>query len=249
MSLFFDYFKKNLKWYFIQKAGPIAAVVHGGARALDTARERILWMRLQAYPDTCDDQFVAVHGEARGIFQRQNESIEKYRIRVIKAYAWQLLGGKNAGLPQILEHYGYGKTFVHNMRDEDPERWAEFKVKLPLSGDQVMAENDFVAMDEIVNDQKPARSKLAAITIEKSKNGSINSGGVIRESKKLTLCTYSSHSVETSPRTIGGAVRQSSKKIILAHAFELNIKNSSPTYTATAIRTVNKLKIGANQYV
>ena len=190
MSLFFDYFKKTLNWLLIQKPGAIAAIVHGGAMALDTVRDKILWVRLQASPETCEDEYVAAHGAARGVFQRQGESLEKYRARVVRAYVWHLLGGKKTGLPKMLEHYGYALTSIYNLRDEDPERWAEFKINLPLPENIVINEADIKNIDELVNDQKPARSKLAAIKVIRQRKHKIMITSVVRISIKVTVAPY-----------------------------------------------------------
>ncbi len=169
MSLFFDYFKKTLKWRPIQDPGPIGAVVRGGALALDTVRDSILWLRLQASPETCEEQFLSFHAAARGIIRRRHESITQYRTRVVNAYAWQLLGGKRAGFPKMLSYLGYPNVYTYNLKNDDPERWAEFKVILPLPEDTTITEADIKTIDDVVNDQKPAKSKLAEITLTRER--------------------------------------------------------------------------------
>ena len=245
MSLFFRYFKNTLKWWFIQTAGPLAALVHGGARVMDQVREDILWLRLQAFPDTCDDQFVYIHGQARGIYQRRNETLAKFRTRVIRAFAWQLLGGKNAGLPRILDYYGYKDVSIYNMREEDPERWAEFKLKLPRAGAAGLSEEDIRAIDDMANDQKPARSKLAAIVIENMSGGSVASGGAVRTGGKISIVTTSDAQIRDSSRIIGGAVRTGGRIRVLVYAFALNIDNDMPVYRGLVVRLAHKFKIGA----
>ena len=245
MSLFWKYFKDTLKWRWIQAAGPMAALVQGAAIVMDGVREDILWLRLQAFPDTCDDQFLAIHGEARGIYQRENETLARYRTRVIKAYAWQLLGGKNLGLPKILEHYGYPGTQIYNMKEEDPARWAEFKIKLPDTVGKVISETDFPAIFEAVEDQKPARSKLAAITFERGKKGGIAYAGYVRQSKSLTIFPYSALSMKAGHQNVAGALRIAKKIFVGPHIVNPVIKEPSQLYAGSAIRITKRIRIGA----
>lgn len=246
MSLFWRYFTDTLRWRWIQTAGPLAALVKGGARVMDDVREDVLWLRRQAFPDTCEDQFLAIHGDARGVCQRENETIELYRTRVIKAYAWQLLGGKNLGLPRVLEYYGYPDTRIHNMRDDDLDRWAEFKVKFPKTDIKVLEETDFPAIFDTVEDQKPARSKLAALSFEREKQGGLTYACAVRHSKKITVYPFSSYSAKSAQRYVGTALRITKKLRIGHHIVTVGIKEPSQIYFGSTIRITKRIRIGAN---
>ena len=245
MSRFWRYFKDKLRWPWIQAAGPLSVLVKGGALVLDDVRDDIIWLRLQAFPDTCDDRFLDIHGQARGVYRRKNEPVDKYRTRVIKAYAWQLLGAKNAGLPQVLNHYGYPSVRVHNMRTEDTERWAEFKVKMPGLGSRGMTEDDFLAIDDVVNDQKPARSRLAAITVESDATDAITNAGVVRVTKKFRLLPYVHVGGAQGARSLGSVVRHSTRIRILPSTFPPQMGVPGAALAGMAIRKTIKLTIGA----
>jgi hypothetical protein len=190
MSLFFNYFKTKLNWLFIQTSGPLSAIVQGGAVVLDNTRDSILWLRRQFSPETCEEIYLASHGNARGIFQRPGESMEQFRVRVSKAYAWQLLGGKKTGLPRILAHYGYNDASLVDLKQEDPERWAEFRVELPLPNDVTITGDDIGNIDDVVNDQKPARSKLAALRIIRERRHDTLYASVIQVHTHVTVACY-----------------------------------------------------------
>ncbi|MGE4297518.1 MAG: phage tail protein [Desulfovibrionaceae bacterium] len=159
---FWQYFRDTLAWPLIRRVGLLAALAEGGAGALDDVRDSEVWLRKQFHPGLAEAEHVATFARARGITRHRLETDDQFRSRVVRAYAWQLLGGKQAGLPQILEHYGYAVERIVNLRDEDPERWADFRVE--LEAERLQAD-DYELLGWILNDQKPARSKLADIRL------------------------------------------------------------------------------------
>jgi hypothetical protein len=122
MSLFWDYFKKTLRFMLIQKPGPLAQTAKGGAESLDRAREDALWLREQFLPAICDPEYLKRFGRSRGIRRYWHETDEQYKNRVILAFVWQLLGGRHHGLSELLNYYGYSGVEIVNLRDEDPLR-------------------------------------------------------------------------------------------------------------------------------
>ena len=122
MSLFFDYFRKTLRFPLIWKDGPLSALVRGAALALDQAREDILSCRTQAMPESCDPEYLDRIGAGRGVRQWPNEPDDFYRERVRAAFAFFQMGGKRSGLEEILRRAG-----------ADVEIWEPRDVKAVLS--------------------------------------------------------------------------------------------------------------------
>ena len=164
MSLFGTYFQKTLRWLPIAKPGPLAALVLGAAKVLDSVRAPVLWLRDQFLPRSCEDDLLPDHAAARGVPLWPEETNGQLRQRIETAWAWHRLGGLNVGLPEILSYYGYPGTQIVNLRYEDLARWAEFMVELfpPLGG---YTEQELVDIRTVADDQKPARSKCAALRI------------------------------------------------------------------------------------
>lgn len=116
MSLFFDYFRKTLRFPLIWKAGPLSALVQGAALALDKAREDILASRVQAMPETCDADRLDLIGAGRGVRQWPQEPDDFYRERIRAAYEFFMLGGRRSGLEEIIRRAG-GDVEIWEPRD------------------------------------------------------------------------------------------------------------------------------------
>jgi len=172
MSVFGDYFKKSLRWPLATGTGALALLVDGGASALDSAREHILWLRDQFMPELCDDEFLDTFAASRGIVRAPLETQEHFYGRVRAAYLWWARGGRASSIETALEKYfGFGRVTVESLRDEDAARWAEFRVNVEVVGTDL-----FVTQDQIewaINENKPARSKLAETVFTYSCSGAV----------------------------------------------------------------------------
>lgn len=177
MGVFWSYFKDSLHWALIQTSGPLAVLAEGLARYMDDVREDIFWLRDQYHPATCDESLVPYHGESRGITKYPGESADQYRTRVVKAFVWQKIGSKAKGLPIILEHHGYSGCEVANMRKEDTDRWAEFKVQVKAR-EEGLNVDDYRLVTWAANEAKPASSKLAGLDVVSEVGGTVQAGGV-----------------------------------------------------------------------
>ena len=178
MSLFWEYFRETLRFPLIWAAGALAQLAKGGAAALDAAREHIIWLRSQFLPATAHAEFLARFAKSRGIKRHPTETDAQFKSRVIYAFSWQLLGGKAAGLPKILDFYGFPNAEITNVRDEDPARWAEFKVG--LEAPEILSEENWATALWAINDYKPARSKLAQLRFSRQVQGAVSlAAGVI----------------------------------------------------------------------
>lgn len=163
MGVFWKYFTQSLRWPLLLVGGPLAVLARGAAGSLDQARRDILWLREQFNPQTCDEQFVEEHGRSRGLRRHPIEDAERFRARVLNAYAWSLLGGKQAGLRTILASYGFIDATVQSLRAEDPQRWAEFRCH--LASEVTVGSQDYDLWLWVLNDQKRASAKLAGIEV------------------------------------------------------------------------------------
>lgn len=165
-SRFWKYFNDKLRWALINAPGPVAAVIQGLAHRLDVVRDDVVFLRDQGFARRCEPELVPVHGYARGITRHVTETPEQFRQRVINAYAWHMLGGKQEGLPQILRFYGFDIAEIVSMRKFQSSRWAEFQIGLHNPGD--LAEQNAIletleTLVWLVNEYKPARSILARL--------------------------------------------------------------------------------------
>lgn len=203
MGVFKDYFFKTLRWPLIHRPGPLAALVEGLARALDEVRRDIIWLRNQFNPWTCELDMIPLHAASRGITQYATETDEQYRERCIRAFAWQRLGGGQLGMPQILAHFGYPGTEMLNVRHEDPERWAEFKPKVPVRDTGLDAE-DFQRIGWTANETKPARSRLAGIQAASFIPGAVYAGGITFTTIRVRLTPERTTSIRMVGTIYGG---------------------------------------------
>lgn len=186
MEIFWQYFKETLAWPLTRIPGGLAALAKGGAGALDQARQDIVWLRRQFNPLTCDPQYLEHYAQARGIKQHRLESAEQFRGRVVNAYTWQALGGRNGGMITILASFGYAATRIVNLRDEDPLRWAEFRVEMEPPHDGFQAE-DYELLAWAINDQKPARSKLGGLRLRREAALGLYAGGGLIFRPRITI--------------------------------------------------------------
>ena len=164
MGIFWEYFRKTLRWGPIWENGALSALVKGASFALDNSRSAILWIRDQFLPEKCDEEYLPQHAASRGISLRHyRETHEQYRTRINLAKIWHEKGGKIAGIVEILDYYGF-EVVIFNLRTEDPERWAEFR--LYVRPKFWMESEDYDLLTEIANEYKAASAKLETIVVE-----------------------------------------------------------------------------------
>lgn len=165
-SEFWRYFRDILLWPLIHNPGPLSALVQGQAHSLDAARDDIVYFRKQWFPAQSEDSLIPGYGTSRGLIRHPRENAEQFRTRVVNAWNWHILGGKVAGLPEILRFYGFEVLQIESLRDFQPSRWAEFQIGLKIPTSQKEQEAllaDLDALIWLVNEYKPARSILARI--------------------------------------------------------------------------------------
>lgn len=201
---FRDYIFKTLRWPLCLVPGPMAAVCLGLARVFNDVVADIEWLRDQFNPATCEAQYLTPLAESRGITRHRLETDdEKFRQRVVKAFAWQLLGGRSAGMPVLLKHFGYDADEPINVRTENPERWAEFIINCAPSAQGIKAD-DLSLLNWVINESKPAKSKLAAIQIPHTSPGTLGIAALARIGNSLSSRLQTRISV--APVTIRTAI-------------------------------------------
>jgi hypothetical protein len=241
MGAFWTYFRDKLAWPQIFRPGPMSALLEGLSRSLDAAREDILWFRRQFSPVTCEDQYVDRHARSRRIKRFPTETDAQYRARVCKAYGWHLLGGKQAGMPQIFEAYGYDVA-VASLRPEDEERFAEFR--LVVSPEQPVAAGDTAMLTDLANTYKRASSKLATIQLTGSSDQSLSLGILVRQGEQRTIPIQFNPTPGEGQAYLGMAVRVATRQTVGLPRLALTVQDGT-AYLGMAVRVATQYVIPA----
>jgi P2-related tail formation protein len=175
---FFEYFKDVCRWRYIQNKFHLSAVIEGASKSMDTAKDAIYWLRDQAIAMRCDDQFLNEHAKSRNIETLTGETDEDFKNRIIFAYSWFRRAGRKAGMKENLNLLGWPDAEIINCRDYDLDKWAEFDIELYANQKQFSEEN-FKSVLLLINNQKPARSKLNALGINSSMERQDYFGGIM----------------------------------------------------------------------
>lgn len=164
MGLFWDYFRKTLRWPQILVPGALAMLAEGGAACLDATRDVILQLRDQAFPSRCETVNLDRFAASRGIVRSPLEPDDHWYGRIRFAYLWWVRGGRESAMQESMR-FGFGFTSceVINLRAEDPLRWASFRLVLEGVQGDIMTSLDAVTW--AVNEVKPARSKLDSMQL------------------------------------------------------------------------------------
>lgn len=179
MGVMWDYFHDVLRWPLIRlKRGALAMLAEGGGVGLDDARAAILWLRDQLHPDTADAAYLTNYAASRGVRRHPSESDAQHKRRVVHAWYWHYLGGKQLGLPQVLSLYGYEGASIRNWREVDPTLWAEFWCNLLPPTTLELLSDDMALIVWTLNEYKPARSKLRGLTVTRQISGVAHTAAV-----------------------------------------------------------------------
>jgi len=185
MGVFKGYFFQTLRWSLAHRPGPLAVLVEGLARSLDQVRTDIIHLRNQFNPETCEMDLTPAHAESRGLTRHKMETDAQYARRCLRAYAWHRLGGGQLGMPRIFAALGYPGVTMHNLRRDDPDRWAEFLACVPVGSGLTAA--DYHLLNQMANETKPARSLLAGIRATSGVPGGVRAGGIIYSTVRVRL--------------------------------------------------------------
>lgn len=146
---------KSLNWIPAFKPGPLQAILRGIGRHLDDTRDDIMTLRDQFVVRTCEDSRLTDYARSRDVIRSYYDSDSQWRARVEGCFRWFQLGGRVEGLKAILADYGAPGAEIVNLRFEDPDKWAEFFLSVPLPELTLIKQ-----IYELVLQYKPARSKM-----------------------------------------------------------------------------------------
>lgn len=190
MGVMWDYFHDTLRWNLIRlKRGALAMLAEGGGNRLDDVREAILWLRGQFLPETSESGYLTNYATSRSIARHPSETDSQFKTRVVRAWYWHYLGGKQLGMPRMLELYGYSGAEIINWRQYDETKWAEFWCRLLPPADQTFAAEDYDLLLWLLNEYKPARSKLVklSIAVDVQESTPLGVGVLAVQGDRLTL--------------------------------------------------------------
>ena len=188
MGVMWTYFRDTLGWNLIRLTkSALSLLGEGGGNALDDTREAILWLRKQFLPETSDAAYLPNYATSRSITRHPSESDAQFKLRVVRAWYWHYLGGKQAGLPKILALYGYGAATIQNWRDVNVSQWAEFWCDLLPPTDVALLLADLRLIVWVLNEYKPARSKLRGLGVKRGVSGPVRLAAISRTGARITL--------------------------------------------------------------
>lgn len=188
MGVMWEYFHDTLRWNLIRLTkSALSLMGEGGGNTLDDAREAILWLRKQFLPATAEADYLPAYATSRSITRHPSESDAQFKARVVRAWYWHYLGGKQAGLPKILEFYGYGEATIRNWREVDPALWAEFWCDLLPPTSVALLPADLRLIVWALNEYKPARSRLRGLGVTRAISGPVRLATAGRVGARITL--------------------------------------------------------------
>ena len=129
-SPFWRYCRDRLALPFITQVGALAALTHGICRYADDTAKDMRWLQAQFLPPKAVRSPDPLYGDSRGVERTRFDSDRQFRLRVERAFAWHRLGPKTFGMPQILQEYGFGSCRIVNCRDQNPDLYAHFEIRL-----------------------------------------------------------------------------------------------------------------------
>ncbi|MDQ7790233.1 MAG: phage tail protein [Eubacteriales bacterium] len=162
---FAEYFYHLLHRVFkrgLPEDGDAHKFAHALGPAFDEAQEGIFLLREQAIVATAAGPALDVLGRDRGLPRWRDESDDMYRLRLLTAYSMHAQVGTEAAMRSAIGRLGYDFE-ISELRQVDPERWAEFKITLKLTE---FTEAQRAALRATVRRLKPAHTKLASLDIE-----------------------------------------------------------------------------------
>lgn len=155
----------------IYKRGPLqfGSDINKLTRAMgpnyEAALDTLFFRREQAFAATARGKALDQLGADRGLPRWQGETDDNYRLRLLAAYSTYSQLGTAAAMVNTLDRLGYTDATITEMRDEDPDRWAEFKVLLKLPK-AIWRPPERTKTIRTISMMKPATTKLAYLDLE-----------------------------------------------------------------------------------
>lgn len=175
----------------------------------------IYWLRDQFNPATCEDMYLDRHGAARGLRRHPREDAARWRRRVCTALAWHKLAGRSAGMPRILEHYGYSGAVMVNLAAEGQTAlWAHFRCRLTPKA--AVREADWELVRWVLQETKPAKSVLETVTLVLSPQATVSPRMTQTVGEVITIMPWSPDAVAMSPKIWTAAGLQVVERVTIA---------------------------------
>ncbi len=159
-------------WYLLHrvfKRAPKNSDAEKLAKALgpnyDLAQETIFRLREQSFLATATGKALDQLGRDRGLPRYREETDEEYQLRLLAAYSIHSQIGTAAAMLDTFQRLGFTDAEIQELRAEDPNRWAEFRVNLPLP-EASFTEAQRTNLLNTISRMKPAHTKLAGLNIE-----------------------------------------------------------------------------------
>ena len=159
--MFWDYFRKELRFLLIWFAGPLPQMAKGGAAVLDDVLDDIRWLRDQFFPSKADAEYLPEFAKSRGLKRWRDESAASWLNRIVYAFLYWKAGGTVPGMIDVLEKIGLPGVEIENIGLTDQARWAEFAIYGDTYDGNPYA--DYII--RVINEIKPARSKLSELIL------------------------------------------------------------------------------------
>ncbi len=105
-----------------------------------------------------------LHGKDRNLYRLPGEPDNTYRRRLQSARTIYALGGTNPGIIEAMARLGFQAT-IQNVREIDPDRWAEMNISLAGNIDEVLTAPTENAIIKAVKDTKASHAVVADLAI------------------------------------------------------------------------------------
>jgi len=131
----------------------------------DAAMESLFMLREQALVITATGKALDQLGKDGGLARYRDEDDEAYRRRLLAAFSIHTQVGTKAAMLAAFHILGFMGADIDELRAEDPNRWAEFRVVLSLPA-AIFSEADRSNILATIRKMKPAHTKLAELNLE-----------------------------------------------------------------------------------
>jgi len=242
--MFWNYIRTKLAFIPVLKQGPLSALVNGAAKSLDTARGDILAVREAMMPETAAPNYLAVIARQRGIVKWPDEAFDAFRVRVTIARLYWRTGGNPFGLCDILNAFGYRDIDVI---EHTGKIWAEMTVAMKMDLAHAVPNTSYLV--RLINDIKPARSRLRGLNLFSHESMGLNAGPTVVRTHTQNKTTTRYDGL-TKLAVCGGCVVGGGQRSLISGATRASPVESH-TYVGgvlrgviqTGVRPVTQLKV------
>ena len=155
-------------------------------REFDDLKTAILRVRDEANVASASEVMLPIHGQDRDMLRLIGESVEGYRTRLAMKGIIASWAGTSRGILYAMAALGYEHSTVEPVYPDDPDRWAEFTVRLgPGKSDSV---KDFFIIYEEIQKVKAGSSRLVCLSFtQKPATDVLHFGGTVSSISTLPV--------------------------------------------------------------